>query len=121
MAVAWVLHRPVFTAAFIGPRNVVRLEYLLPPADIPLIEDDLRFCDSLVGPGQHVSGHFKPAGGRVFNKFLRQPSDIHHREHRFTRAIEPKKEERGIQWNHLDNQSAGRPGFGIDFGQADRR
>jgi aryl-alcohol dehydrogenase-like predicted oxidoreductase len=61
MAVSWVLHQPDVTAAIIGPRTLEHLKDLLPAVDIQLSEDDLRFCDALVPPGQHVSDHFNTA------------------------------------------------------------
>lgn len=64
MAVAWVLHQADITAAIIGPRTLAHLQDLLPAAELQLNEDDLRFCDGLVPPGQHVSDHLNTAGWR---------------------------------------------------------
>jgi len=58
LAVAWVLHQPRIMGVIIGPRNIEQFEDLLPSLGIGLDESDLRFCDSLVPPGTHVSNHF---------------------------------------------------------------
>jgi aryl-alcohol dehydrogenase-like predicted oxidoreductase len=57
-AVAWVLHQPGVTASILGPRNLEQLESLLPSVDIRLTDDDLKFCDTLVLPGTHVTSFF---------------------------------------------------------------
>jgi aryl-alcohol dehydrogenase-like predicted oxidoreductase len=61
MALAWVLHQPIVTAALVGPRRIEHLQDLLPAADIRLSAEDLAFCDALVPPGTHVSDHFNTA------------------------------------------------------------
>jgi aryl-alcohol dehydrogenase-like predicted oxidoreductase len=65
MATAWVLHQPAITAAIIGPRTLAHLKDLLPAAELKLNEEDLRFCDTLVPPGQYVSDHYNTAGWRT--------------------------------------------------------
>lgn len=62
LALAWVLHQPAITGAIIGPRTLTHLKDLLPAAGLRLIEEDLRFCDSLVPPGRNVSNHFNTSG-----------------------------------------------------------
>ena len=58
LAVAWILHQPGITGAILGPRNMEQFETLLPAADLALHEEDLRFCDTLVPPGTHVTSYF---------------------------------------------------------------
>lgn len=58
LAVAWILHQPGITGAILGPRNMEQFENLLPAADLALHEEDLRFCDTLVPPGTHVTSYF---------------------------------------------------------------
>jgi len=57
-AVAWMLYQPGITAPILGPRNLDQLEGLLPAVDIKLDDDDLKFCDTLVPPGTHVTSFF---------------------------------------------------------------
>ena len=57
-AVAWVLHQHRVTASILGPRNLEQLESLLPSVEIRLTDDDLKFCDTLVPPGTHVTSFF---------------------------------------------------------------
>jgi aryl-alcohol dehydrogenase-like predicted oxidoreductase len=61
MAVSWVLHKSGVTGVIIGPRTFDHFMDLLPAADIQLDNEDLRFCDTLVAPGKHVSDHFNTA------------------------------------------------------------
>lgn len=58
LAVAWILHQPGITGAILGPRNMEQFETLLSAADLALHEEDLRFCDTLVPPGTHVTSYF---------------------------------------------------------------
>jgi len=57
-AIAWVLCQPGVTAPILGPRNQEQLESLLPSVDIKLDDNDLKFCDTLVPPGTHVTSFF---------------------------------------------------------------
>ena len=58
LALSWILHQPVITAAIIGPRTADHFNDLLQAADIELDRSDLEFCDGLVPPGTNVSDHF---------------------------------------------------------------
>jgi aryl-alcohol dehydrogenase-like predicted oxidoreductase len=57
-AVAWVLYQPGITAPILGPRNLEQLEDLLPAMDVEFDDDDLKFCDTLVPPGTHLTSFF---------------------------------------------------------------
>ena len=67
-ALAWCLANPILTSVIIGPRTMEQFDDNLASLDVSISEDDERFVDELVPPGEHSGVGFQdsayPVTGR---------------------------------------------------------
>ncbi len=58
-ALAWCLANPILTSVIVGPRTMEQLDDNLSCLDVTITDDDERFIDSLVPPGEHSGKGFQ--------------------------------------------------------------
>lgn len=58
-ALAWILANPILTSVIVGPRTMEQFEDNLGCLNVTITDEDERFVDSLVPPGEHSGQGFQ--------------------------------------------------------------